>query len=179
MGVRIDIFIDKEIRRQAKYTGLILFIVNFVCIFPMIIWGIVNKNLGVVIYLLSLLVFVGLMTMFLTIAMRKKASRKVIFAESEIKIVSNKSKLLYKIENIKIKRIKKVSLVIENKTGRYGSYTRLMDAIVICCTEEDVEQEPRWSDYSKKREFLFIENRPGLELLLNQYLPHLKIEGKD
>ena len=87
MGVRIDVFIDKEIHRKAKYTGLILFIVNFVCIFPMIIWGIVNKNLGVVIYLLSLLVFLGLMTIFLTIAMRKKASRKVIFAEYEIKMV--------------------------------------------------------------------------------------------
>lgn len=171
MSVEMDMFIDKGIHSQSKYTGLILFTVNFVCIFPMIIWSIVNYNFGTMIFLLSLLLFMGIITIALTYVMRKRTFRKIVFTDSEIRVLSNNSKLLYKIENIKVKGIKKVSLGIPT----IGNHTRPMDAIVIYCTEEEIEQAPRWSDYYRNRDFLFIENRQGLEELLSRFLPQVRL----
>ncbi len=84
--------------------------VNFICIFPMIVWGIINYNLGIIIFLSCLLLFVGLITLILAIAMRRRAFRKIVFSETEIRVLSNNSKLLHERKNIEIKKIKKVSL---------------------------------------------------------------------
>ena len=99
MSVEMDMFIDKGIHSQSKYTGLILFTVNFVCIFPMIIWSIVNYNFGTMIFLLSLLLFMGIITIALTFSFYRKSTGirriiKSIFATS--KVIKNLNTTLYR-----------------------------------------------------------------------------------
>lgn len=181
MGVRIDVFIDKEMHNMARYTGLILLIVSSICIFPMIILSIIRYNLIMIIFWCCLWSILTLLNIRLIHVMRKRILRKIIFTKDTIRVLSNKDRPIYDIENRDIRKIKRVALGIAIPSGGIhgGDHIRPIDSLVICCGEEKIETTPRWSDYSKNRAFLFIENRPGLELLLNRYLPHIKIEEKD
>ena len=184
-GIKLDIFIDKEMRNIAKYSGLILFAANFVILFPIILLlGIYNDKLdrlGMFIFGLILFLCFGLLGIILTISMRKKLLKKVLINEKEIQVLSSASMLLYTIDNKQIKQIKKVSLgvPVPGGRGRPVAYYNSLNAIAICCTEKEIEQAPKWNEYYKNHDFLFIENRPGLEELLNVYLPHVKIENKN
>ena len=184
-GIKLDIIIDKEMRNMAKYTGLILFTANFVILFPIILLvGIYNDktdSLGMFILGLILFLSLSLMGIFLTISMRKKLLKKVLISEKEIQVLSSASKLLYTIDNKQIKKIKKVSLGVPVPGGGRipVAYYNSLNAIAICCTEKEIEQAPKWNEYFKNHDFLFIENRPGLEELLNVYLPHVKIEDNN
>lgn len=179
MGVRIDMFFDKKIHKMAKFYGLILFIVNsLLAILPGMIIAIITSDLVVVEFLLYAWMFFGLLGIVITVSLKKNWLRRIVFTESEIRVLSNTSKLLYKIETTKIRKIKRISLGISEPIASKNlvEHIRLIDAIVICCTEEEFEEVPRFLDYARNRNLIFIENRQGLELLLNRFLPHIKME---
>ncbi|MBR2341300.1 MAG: hypothetical protein IKA72_02700 [Clostridia bacterium] len=101
--------------------------------------------------------------------------RKIIFFDSRIQINSFKDVAYHRIDNKRISDCIKCQV----RFPIYHGKRREKECIVLCINGEQLEGDPEYRLYFNNKNFIFIENRPGLESLLNQYLPHIQIEKKD
>ena len=101
--------------------------------------------------------------------------RKIIFLDSSIQINSFKDIAYYRIDYKDISDCIKCQVRIPLYHGK----KRKKECIVLCINGEKLEEIPEYRLYFNNKNFLFIENRPGLEELLSQYLPNVEIGVKE
>lgn len=174
MNIRIDMFIDKDLRDEAKWGCKVSAVMIAILLSPLLIIAIIDNDMlfgvciGCFLFIFELMCFLGVITS------SKNWFKKILLTPLYIQVQSFQGKLLYEVYVKNIKRVKKIMVEIPH----HYRFKRKIECIVLFLGEEELVKEPEYCLYFNDKNFLFIENRPNLEEFLQKHL-HIAVEEKD
>lgn len=169
---QINMFEDKELRELPLIylIGGILF-ECLACFVIIIISGFSIESC----ILCVLCILPTTITQIISISLtRKFYLKKITFFNSNIQINFFNSIAYQRVDNKNISNCLKCQV----RFPLYHGKKRVKECIVLCINDEELEEEPEYRLYFNNKNFIFIQNRPGLEELLNLYLPDIEIVKK-
>ena len=175
MGARIDVFVNKDLCDEVKWGAKLSAIIIAISLLPLIIVAIVRRDWIFLIGTSCFLLLCEMLCVFASVRAPKNWLKKVLLTESYIQLQSFQGELLNEVSIKDIKQIKKIMVQVP----RLGRFKKLLECIVLYVGNEELEENPEYRLYLKDQNFIFIENRPGLEELLKRYLPQVEVIEKD
>lgn len=155
---KLDMFLNKRLRGNFISFPRELLVVSSIFTIGFFIFGFFLSVLFFICDLMSLsLCFIGIGSVI---------GRKIVFLDDEILILKYKSqKVLYKIP---VYSVKKVQVKFSISAGTIF-VDNMIECIVSFLQEDKLEYPPDFRRYCKNKNYLFIENRAGLEELISKY----------
>ena len=143
----------------SKITAILFFSISIIC------FGIsLFCNPLVVVALIML--FSSFCVLYAYLYGKKRDGRKIIFRDGFIQILDYNEKLLYEIEMNSIVTVKKMPVLVLENLG--APHER--EFFVLFLGNDELGHLPEYRSYWDDRNYLFIQNREGIEDIITKYL---------